>query len=97
MLREEARTSASEATPSPLWPQLVPAPVLWAALLFIALRPLAEHPAHFDEPWLLRWLRLALGHPLRTWLALVLVTWAWRPPRASESRSGALGTGGNDA
>lgn len=42
------------------------------------------------EPWLLRWVRVAADHPLRTWLAIWLVLLAGIPQRARKALPGTL-------
>ncbi len=54
---------------------------LLGATLALAVLTLALHPLRPEagEPWVLRWLRVAVDHPLRMVLALGLVDWALRP------------------
>ena len=92
MLRDEPQAAPAENSQALVWQDLVHVPLLWSAVLFALTRAIDEHVAHFDEPWSLRWLRLALGHPVRTWLALVLLTWALSPPRRAQDASAHLGS-----
>jgi len=92
-----ARDPDAEEEAPPRQSSIDPVPPALATLFALASWLLVESvPADPGEPAWLRWGRVAGAHPLRSWGAIFLLTYALRPRRGDRARAEAckMGPGG---